>query len=255
MEFPKGEPRGKIIRNDFDPNEFRKLVWAKGWRLTWRQCEACPCAESVDSDQGRMGCPACAAKGRIWHSPQEIRGLVTHAQKDDQELERQGSWYQGEIRLTLQPEHLPGIHDRFTALDTVFLFKEITERGATSVDRLIYPVAKREMDLDTGHVVRGVIRCRPQANDGSGSLTLLQENVDFIVNADGDIDWTLGIGLGSAPAAGRRVAFAYYAHPCFESYDDSFSARDTRIYTKRVDPAYAPMVVQTTCKLKYQGVR
>ncbi len=135
------------------------------------------------------------------------------------------------------------------------MFREIAVRGATSVDRLIYPVARRTLDLDTGTITRGVTRCRPQAANGTGSLTILQETIDFDVDGNGDIDWAKGIVLGTAPEAGRRVAFTYSAHPCFEAMEDSYSARDTRVYTKNPDPRWVPMVVHTTCKLKYQGVR
>lgn len=240
-----------------DPVEFRRQLWAYGWRFIWRQAELCPCKESEDHDGGRMGCPVCDGRGIAWHSPQEIRALVTKAQQviDPFNPTSRIEWATGSVNLSLVPEQLPGRNDRFEALDSVFLAREIAVRDSSGPTSLRMPVARRAMVLATGAATVGVLHARAEAADGTAATAVLVEGTDLDVTDDGDIDWTKGDLRGTAPAVGRRFFAAYYAHPVFEAVDDAYSARDTRSEKKAPAAYHVPMVVQTAAKLVYGRVR
>lgn len=257
MLLPPVWPVKLAPRADFKVDEFRRQIYALGWRLTWRQAEACPCKEAEDHDSGRMGCPVCGGRGWAWHSPQEIRAIVTKAQQtvDPYNATARAEWGSGSLNLTLLPEHLPSRFDRFEALDAVFLMREISVRSSEAPSRLRYPVARRALVLSTGPVTVGVLRMRSEAADGTAAVQPLVEGTHFEVTNDGDVDWTLGDALGVAPAVGRRFAATYYAHPVFEAIEDAYSARDTRSEQKAASEYHVPMVVQTRAQLVYGRVR
>lgn len=257
MLLPSIPPPKIMPRADFQPAEFVKQVYALGWRLTWQQAEECPCKEGEEHDSGRMGCPVCDGKGWAWHSAQEIRAIVTKAQQviDPFDSTARSEWARGSINLTLLPEHLPGRLDRFEALDTVFLMREISRREGAGVSQLRYRIARRTLSLLTGNATLGVLRCRAEASSGVASTTVLVEGTHFDVTEQGDIDWTKGDALGLAPAVGKRFFVSYYAHPVFEAIEDGYSARDTRIAAKAATECHVPMLVQVSAKLKYGKVR
>lgn len=257
MLLPVTPPPKVGPRADFQPLEFIKQLYALGWRFTWRQAEECPCKEGDDSDSGRLGCPVCDGKGWAWHSPQEVRAIVTKAQQviDPFNPIARAEWATGGINLSLLPEHLPGRLDRYEALDAVFLMREISRREGAGVSQLRYPVAQRVLNLSTGQKTIGVLHCRAEAADGTASATVLVEGTHFDVTNGGDIDWTKGDLLGLAPAVGKRFSVSYYAHPVFEAIEDGYSARDTRIASKAPTDYHVPMIVMVNAKLKYGKVR
>lgn len=248
MQFPKGDPGGKIAQINFDMPDFRRLIWSKGWRLTWEQTELCPCMESAESDAGSRSCLVCDGSGFTWHSPTEVRGIVTGASLNDDLFNRIGPLVSGRLNLTLQPEHLPSRLDRFTALDSTYVFREIAVRGAGVTSALKMPIVRREMELDDGPVTVGVTRCRAQTAGGAAATPLVEE-LDFDV-INGLIDWTKGDVRGTAPAVGKRFAATYYAHPVLVVDDVAYAARDTRD-SSSVPAFYQQMLVKVGCKLKH----
>jgi len=250
--FAKGKPFGKgKPAVDFDVDAFRHMVWQNGWRLTWEQAEICPCQESVEPDVGRRGCPVCGASGFLWHTPTEVRAIVTSVTQDEETFHKIGPWMEGRVFLTLQPEHLPGRFDRFTALDSVMIMREIAKRpssGTTTALKL--PIARRTLILDAGTLTIGVLRARAITAAGVGAAAPLVEGVDFDVTDAGLIDWTKGIALGTAPALGARFSVTYTAHPIFEVDDVAYAVRDTRVAAKQANPVHAPMLVKASAKLK-----
>lgn len=252
MNLAKGKPVGSKAKLTVDLNitTFRHFIYSKGWRFTWEQAELCPCRESTDSDAGRRGCPVCGGGGFLWHTPTEVRALVTSVGQDEATFDKIGPWSRGRAVLTLYPEHLPGRFDRFTALDSVTLFREIAERPASGVtSALRLPIARRVLELDAGTVTVGVLRARAITATGVAAASPLVEGVDFDVTEGGLIDWTKGISLGTAPAAGARYSATYTAHPIFVIEDEAYAVRDTRIDMKRGAPQHAPAFVKANAKL------
>lgn len=255
MLFPVPSPGKAKASPDFELKRFVKLLHTKGWRFSWEQSEPCPCKESADDPQGRLGCPVCAGRGWAWHSAQEVRAVVTRAQIVVDPWEDHGEWGHGIVNLSLRSEHLPGVFDRFTALDSVFRMQEITTRTSGPTDRLRYPIGRRTLTLTTGQTTVGVIHCRKEDANGDAEQAILVEGTDLVVDANGEIDWTLGDGLGTAPPIGRRYSATYTAHPMFESIEDAYSARDTRTRAGEATEAWVPMLTMTRCRLKYGNIR
>ena len=55
----------------------------------------------------------------------------------------------------------------------------------------------------------------------------LVENTDFVVTSDGKIDWTLGVGLGTAPTAGERYSLSYFINPVYVIKSLPYTQRNT----------------------------
>ena len=254
MQFP-WKPPTKQIGATFHPKLYSDFLYRQGWRFTWQQGAPCPCAETADDDSGRKGCPVCGGVGWYWHSAQETRAVVTRARKVLDPYTHHGEWGNGEVNLSLHPHQLPAYKDRFRALDAVFLMQELRVRGPGVLDSLRYPVAQRVLDLETGDITLGVTECRKTGLDGFAEAVPLLEGIDFAVDAEGRIDWTLGIGLDTAPVVGGRYGIVYTAHPMFEALEDGYSARDARIRSKTPTPTWATMLMQVRCKLKHGKAR
>lgn len=256
MQFPVSPPAKLLPQKSvrFDMPGFRKMLYLRGWRVTWEQAGKCPCTESADSDHPRPDCPVCDGDGWDYHSSQEIRALVLNATQAVEPYQVHGEYGRSHVFLTLLPEHLPSIQDRYTALDSIFLMKDYGERSALATDRMRYRISPRTMQLSTGTVVIGVTHCRKQDADGVAEEALLVEGTDFTVDGNGTIDWSLGDGLGTAPPLGRRYSCTYYAHPRFVAMEDQFSARDTLHWAKDPDPPqHLALPVKVLCRVELEG--
>ena len=117
-------------RVDFDINSFRQRVYEKGLYMTWEMAGECPCntvitvgsgttvagtqARTADTGEPRVNCVQCGGTGIIYHSSQVVRGLVIGAENDFDRFRLYGEYATGMVGITLLPEHVPGILDRFT---------------------------------------------------------------------------------------------------------------------------------------------
>jgi len=103
-------------------------------------------------------------------------------------------------------------------------------------------------------VTVGVTHVRIQAEDGTAGETAT-EGIDFAIS-DGEIDWSLGDALGTAPPVGRKFTATYYAHPRFIAIEDSYSARDSYLWTKTKlenPPLHLQLPVTVSARLVYEG--
>lgn len=256
MQFPLSDPTKlrPMQGLEIDMVKFRQLLHLNGWRLTWEQAAKCPCRESPESDHPRPDCTVCGGFGWDYHDAQEVKAIVTSAIQVAQPLQRHSTWGRGHFFVSTMPEQLPGYGDRFTAKQSIFLMKDFATRTANASDRLRYKVAPRTMILSTGTVTVGVTYCRPATADGIAANTVLVEGTDFAVTAGGEIDWTLGDNLGTAPAAGIRYSMTYYAHPRLVVIEDMYSARDSLNWKKNPNPpTHKPMPTRVMCRLEYEG--
>ena len=131
-------------RVDFSTDDFAKLIAQKGLNLRWRQAAECPCSMrtsdlnldlnyvgantpdvSIDS-QYNSECPSCDGSGVIYHSAQNIQGVVSSA-AGDYLNSRFGGYHDGVLNISLNPEHLPNFGDKFELLDSVLVYSQAIE--------------------------------------------------------------------------------------------------------------------------------
>ena len=171
-----------------------------------------------------------------------------------------GTYGLGRVRITLLPEHLPSFHDRFTAKEAVAVYTEVRTRTASAVERPRYPVVIRTFDVgavgDRSTKVSktiGVLHCRKADANGSIVAGELVEGTDFTVDGSGQIDWTLGDGLGSAPAAGERYALQYYVRPRWVVENIPYVHRNTLVLSKTPKPEVSELMALADCRLEWLG--
>src|SRR6056300_1749433 len=166
------QPLKLIPRADFRPEEFRKRIFSHGLPVRWEQSAECPCSQEAGDygftiaggggsnklTQNRPDCPACKGRGYIYHSAQELRAVVTSAKVNDERFGPLGSseYGRGRVGLTLLPEHLPSLGDRFTLLASSIVFREVITTSGGATEKLRYPVTLRPHDLASGVSTFGV---------------------------------------------------------------------------------------------------
>jgi hypothetical protein len=228
-------------RADFDLYEQRVFHWQNALTCRWELAAACPCGQRLavgtltgDTREHRADCTACKGSGYIYHSPQEIPIQVTAAEVSPERFKLWGEHWTGRARLTFLPEHLPSLFDRVTLTKSVLLFRERLQRTSGASDRLRYPIATRTVELGTGAdqsvgvpTALSAIYCRKAGADGAVLADLLEVGVDFEVNDDGRVDWSLGDAAGTAPSVGHYYAVSYYTNPVYLVTSLPFGFRDT----------------------------
>lgn len=254
-------------RVDFDMEQYRNLVFAKGVDLTWEQCAECPCSRSASdfslsvihattqvTGEARPDCELCDGRGYFWHSAQEIRAIVTAGTSSTEAFAQYGEYARGMMSVSTLPEHLPAYGDRFTVVNSVRVYRETRVRGANNIEALRYPIQSRTLDLSTGETVVRVLRL--QYADANGLSTLansLTEGVDFEVTQDGKLDFSLGVGLGTAPAENLRYSVTYFARPRYYVADHPHTHRDSIRKFKSTQESPLALPVQVRCTLEFMG--
>ena len=214
------QPLKLAPRADFRPEEFRKRIYSHGLPVRWEQSAECPCSQETGDygftvaggggsnplRQNRPDCPACKGRGYIYHSPQELRAIITHAKINDERFGPLGAseYGRGLVGLTLLPEHLPALGDRFTLLASSIVFREVITTSGGAVERLRYPIASRSHDLAAGVVSFGVrYMIQSNVNGIVDPAATLEEGNAFRVDNQGRIEW---IDPAQKPAAGVRLS-------------------------------------------------
>lgn len=264
------QPVKLIPRPDFRPEEFRKRIFSHGLPVTWEQSAECPCSQVAGDygfqlsagystaeklTQNRPDCPACFGRGYIYHSAQEIRAIVTHAKVDDERFGPLGAseYGRGIVGLTLLPEHLPAMGDRFTLKASSIVFREVITRGAGAVDKLRYSITLRQHDLAGGVTSFGVRYLIVAGVDGVVDPTAtLDEGSAFQIDAQGRIEW---IDPAQTPAQGVRYSVEYYAHPSYVVLDHPHSTRDTRVLFKSPTEYHQELPVYCEAGLEFLGAQ
>ena len=250
-------------RADFKPEQFRKTIFSHGLNVKWEQASECPCSQD-SSDYGfqtstlasssgalnthRSDCPACKGRGYLYHSSQTIKAVVTGARKQDERFSQVGGseYSDGSIGVTLLPEHLPALGDKFTLLQSAIVFREtiVKQAGDTSTR---YPIVSRDHDLAGGGVSFGVRYLIP-ANDQNivDPNANLVEGTDFnIVN--GAISWINAIDDG------LRFSVEYYANPVYVVTNHPHVIRDSMRAFKAPAPYHIELPVYAEAKLEFYG--
>lgn len=270
--FPPREPFKKNPRADFFAEDFRRAVFEKGLKVTWEQCEQCPCGRKVNdvandmqypqllSAQTLTGeappeCTKCKGVGFFLHSAQTIPAIIQDLRNVARRFGHLGEYEEGSARATFLPEHKIKLGDRLTLQDSVIVVRENRRRGASGVlDALRFPIASQVQDLATGKTLVRTLLCqKADVNNLSSSTMTLIEGTDYVVSVDGKVDWTLGVANGKAPAAGIHYALSYYARPRYVVTDKGHNTRDTFTQIHAATPTFQTMPLHATVKLEYLG--
>jgi hypothetical protein len=247
VKFQPWTPKVAPENYDFDYVEFRKAILDQGGPIRWDHGVPCPCrnelsvgysassAREIDTQEPNTNCPVCEGTGVMLVNSQEIVGMLWQYGENNRFSQYFGRLAPGEAHLTLLPEHIPDMDDRFTMLDRTIVVSDTFRRKGPRA-KLRFPVSKKilelgsEMDpavLEPREV--GVIGLWVANQDGTyNSRPPLVENVDFKV-VDGEIDWSPGDTLGTAPAEGTPFSIRYYANPVYKVLALARVCRDTKV--------------------------
>ena len=269
--LPSSAPSRLSPRVDFREEQFRRLVLTKGVDVAWEMCAECPCSRkssdlpmsgfltvgqtTSSTGESRPDCPTCDGRGFYWHSEQEIKAIVASG-KGTGERRDHGDYLRGTVQLSLLPEHLPGVGDRFTIVDSVLVYKETLVRSAGVIQKTRYPIEGRTLSLSSGETTLDVLQMIKADDEGLTQVgSTLEKGTDFTVTANGEIDFTLGDALGSAPSVNQRFSITYYAKPRYYVQDHPHTHRDTTNKYKKTTEQPQTMVVQCTAALEFLGGR
>jgi len=268
-------------RTDFPTRDLRQNVFKYGMRVLWEMVTVCPCErKSIDAlsiDFGTrekpIGCPLkefdsaiCGGNGYIYHSGQEIQALVHDGSRDPDRWKVWGEHAAGNVSITTLPEHLPSFLDRITLLDTVMVYRERKKRTANSVEGLRYPVVTRSMVLGTEEDPTksvasefGVLYAIKASEDGKIVLGAdnkpleLKQDEDFIVTAEGKIDWSQGLSSGRAPNPGEYYSMQYFIHPVYVIRSMPYQFRDSVHKVKQVQQELTNLPTKVMAWLEFLG--
>ena len=156
-----------------------------------------------------------------------------------------GAFSNASVRFTLLQEHIAQLYDRLEVIGTknradvdfdplnrlVIAYSE-RKKHKTTVESLRFPIVQTEFRLGNPSdsttldlTTYGVDNCIAATVDGAIIDVPLIEGTDFTVTTDGQIDWTLGEGRGTAPAVGARYSIRYLAHPSYIIKSFPFATR------------------------------
>jgi|LauGreDrversion4_2_1035121.scaffolds.fasta_scaffold08837_3 hypothetical protein len=262
MEFPLPElPAFKKTRIDFLPEEFRAAIFQKGQPLLWSQAVSCPCSaetaqlnidltnfdsESVSASP-TVACPACNGAGKLFHSPQLIKALISSAETDFINA-RFGGFKDGVVSITVNPEHTPSAGDRFVLQDAIMLFNEVLVYSSSTPFKTTFPIAHRDMTLASGDITLAVpymVYAAPPSLLTNVNQTLV-EGTDFTVQ-NGMVTWI------NPPPTGSRISISYYMHPSYTAISFPKTVRDSRSKRKSPEEYHIPLPVAFHAKLEFLG--
>jgi hypothetical protein len=262
--IPEGYQIGVV---DFDVGAQRQAVVGKSVRLWWEQAVQCPCrairdlhGRATDTGEPQENCLACGGAGVIYTNAQQIVAMLTSTTESSELYSEFGPYAKGTTFITLLPENIGDTLDRYTLLDGVRVHGEIRRRTASVTEGMRYPIIQRTFVSGTAGSTGtpqsrtiGVQYCRAAGLDGTVAAAELLEGVDFAIDALGNIDWTLGDLLGTAPAAGATYTIRYYARPRFVLDDHVFLRRDLYGHDDNGALCLTPMPVRALALLDFLG--
>lgn len=247
-------------RVDFKIDEFRRLVKQKGMRLDWEMTLPCPCSNKssvdfgldlsnvsdidADSSGNNVSCPVCSGKGFVRHSKQEIQAIVFNA-NGEKTVEKHGVHHKSDIKITLEPEHLPSHGDRFIFKDSVIVWNETITMPVSDTITLSRPIVIRSLLLDSGATNIGILYVQKTDANGLGIDEEIPQT-DLQINIDGSLTF---LNAANRPLAGTKLSISYYTNPSYVVTGHPHTFRDTFLRVNNTE-IFSPMMVQTECKLE-----
>jgi hypothetical protein len=269
VELRAYRPKKARPRADQAIVEIRKEHFTKSLRCLWELASACPCDAEIEFDgiESKPGlrreeCAACEGTGIIYHSQQQIPVVVLSGALDPKRWTFYGETASAMVKLTFLPEHIPSFYDRIVVLDAWMLYRETLAREAGAITKTRQPVSHYDTtigqagdDTEPEELSLGVIYCRKADSKGVIQPGELVEGIDFEVTADGWIDWTLGDGLGSAPAVGAKFGLHYFTHPRYLVVSHPYFYRQTQVQDKSRTAELRSILVHADAGLEFFGSR
>lgn len=269
VELRAFRPKKAKPRVDQEIVLVRNEHFTKSLMCRWQLASACPCDVEIDADgmiskpgRQRENCPGCNGSGIIYHSEQEIPVVVLSGALDPKRWQFYGESASAMVKLTFLPEHIPSFYDRIEAVNAWMLYRESVVRRAGAVTPLRQPVARYVTTIgqagdptEPEEISLGVIYCRRADSSGVLLPGELVEDVDFELTAEGNIDWTLGDGLGTAPAIGAKFGLHYFTHPRYVVVSHPYFYRQTYILKKTKTATLQSILVQADASLEFYGNR
>jgi hypothetical protein len=224
------EPQLDKARVDFNLRDFRRALLQHGVPLRWEFAVVCPCKRIqsrgivvVQSTEARTDCPECRGVGVIYDCAQNTVGIVHDTREKAVLSTYHGQYSEGDVLITMLPEHLPDRWDRLTLKAGVRVYNESRRRTDARYERLRYPIVRRKFPVGNEDgspgvsemMELGVLYMRRTGADGQLIPGALVEGEDFAITDDGRIDWDLGDDAGTAPEEGAWYSVRYYARPVF----------------------------------------
>ena len=236
---------------DFDDKSFPNLIVSRGIEATWDVAMRCPCGEGTDSAP-LPGCPVCDGRGWFFPLAQDVILIAQGMSRDySGKFESYNPMEVGELSISTRGEWVPAWYDRITLTAARMTKSAIMRRRSDPnqgehVERLLYPISAMEYANDGGTTTSvDVIYLRP-ATAASIPGPPMVKGVDYAITVDGELDFTLGDGLGTAPARGAAFTIAYKMKPVFRVVSHPHSIRRTR--TRKKQPAGAPKPHRLPCQ-------
>lgn len=269
--FPPKYPVKLGPRSDFNPMEFRDVMFQKGQDVTWQMCALCPCGQSSEdvsalfqhstvlgqiavTGEPRTICTVCNGVGWYWHSPQTIRVLIQDMGINPRRFGVESEYAKGRARVTFFPENKPALGDRIELQYSVHRVNEMTRRPTSAkLQSLRFPIKAQDLQTASGVQTTRVIQLQRAVNNVSGATDFLTEGVDFTVTSAGQLDWTLGDITGKAPGVLQAFTVTYFAHPRYVIEDVPFAMRDTNTQAKTPTPISEQLPVFATAWQEYRG--
>lgn len=214
----------------FNPELFRSDIvqFAAGCpNIRWEKAFPCPCAwkpsfagvEGEVGGESRPGCEKCRNSGVYYVRQSDTYAIVTSAGATATKSGKLtgDSWMDVQAKFTCLPETAPAHLDRLSILNAWIQVSERRTRRRT-VESCRFPLEEREIvsaSPNNSHTPichkETLIECAWASSSGVFQATLAPD-VDLRV-VDGNIDWTIGDDLGSAPPVGCDYTATYWARP------------------------------------------
>lgn len=220
-------------RTDFKIDEFMRLIVQKGYMVTWEKAVMCPCVTKDQDGQPDFNCPLCKGKGKYWHDPQDIQGIMTNLNEQDK-FTAAGEVMAGTSYFTTLPVNKLGFWDRVTHWHSTIRFSEVIVKGDQGgKDRVRF----LPIEVVCGKSLRTV-------------TTEYLQDIDYVVNnSEGVVDWSPG--AGHEPLRGQRYTLDYMINPRWIVIDLINVVRDTYVKTKKPGITFQELPVRAMIRLEW----
>ena len=212
---------------DFDRDEFTRLIYGKGYDVTWEKAAFCPNRKGLAPKDHNIACDVCDGTGFIYYDPIVTRMLITGV-KLTQSYYAYGRWDGGSVMVTALPELTINYWDRLTLGNGKNRYQELLLR-------------QRSGDVD-----------RPKYNPLCLSYAswIGRDGKNVVADLDSDVsiakDGTLVWAGTNRPDAGDYYTVAYEYRPRYVVLDLLHQHRESTVGNK-----HYPFPVQAVAKLDF----
>lgn len=215
-------------RVDFNTAEFQKVITQLGYQVTWSKASTCPCIPKDDQGQPDFNCVLCKGKGRFYHDPTAIQGIMTNFNQEAKYL-NPGELMAGTSYFTTHGWNKLGFWDRITNYHSQIRYSEIVVKGDSgTIDQLRFTP-------ESSIVLRTV---------GNEYIN----EVDYTVVGIGGVKW---LPNGNEPKRGVQYTIEYMMHPSWIVIDLINVIRDTYVKKKKSGVSHEVLPVRAVVRLEF----